>query len=76
MTVEFTRGEGGNSTYYFARKIGTHNSVNSGGFLGPYIHKSNKYLGHNSGNYENSREMDTHNSVKCQKIVKMIPIIP
>ena len=34
----FTSGGGGNSTYYvmgmchFARKIGTHNSVNSGGF--------------------------------------------
>ena len=33
-----SRGGGGNSTYYvmgtchFARKIGTHNSVNSGGF--------------------------------------------
>ena len=33
-------------------------------------------MGQNSGNYEKFPEKDTHNSLKCLKIVKMIPIIP
>ena len=36
-------------TYYFARKIGAHNSVNFKGFLS---HNSDENLGHNSRNYE------------------------
>ena len=63
-------------TCHFAWKIGTHNSVNSGGFFGSLFRKSNENMGHNSGNHEISLEKDTHNSVKCLKLVKMIPIIP